>query len=61
MQVKAKSPGYYGNHYKSIGDIFDIEDRLFSSKWMIKLQESPKEERRKPTVVQKIKTSLGGK
>lgn len=45
MKVKAKSMGQYAGQIRNAGDFFDIEDRLFSARWMEKVQvQTPKVE-----------------
>ena len=36
MKVKALILGYYGNKRRYEGDIFDIDEKLFSKRWMTK-------------------------
>lgn len=36
MKVKATMLGYYGNKRRYEGDIFDIDDKMFSKRWMSK-------------------------
>ena len=36
MKVKATRLGYYGNKRRYPGVIFDIDEKLFSKKWMDK-------------------------
>ena len=59
MLVRATATGYANSHQKMKGDIFVIADKLFSSKWMEKIEESPKVEPK--SIGQKIKDKLGGK
>lgn len=39
MKVKAIRMGMYQNRIRERGDVFDIEDRLFSPRWMMKVGE----------------------
>lgn len=41
ISVKAKEPGVYKNRYLNTGDVFLVEEKMFSSTWMEKLA-SPK-------------------
>ncbi len=54
ISVRAKSPGTYQNRYMERGDVFVIEEKMFSSVWMEKLavhaplKQSPKDHRSEP-------------
>jgi hypothetical protein len=38
MKVKATQLGYYGNRRRREGEVFHVEDKLFSESWMLKLE-----------------------
>ena len=44
MKVQAIQLGFAGDRRRKEGDIFTIPDHLFSSKWMVSLEESEEEE-----------------
>ncbi len=39
MKVQATQLGFYGDRRRKEGDVFDVPDHLFSSKWMEKIDE----------------------
>lgn len=55
ISVRAKIPGTYNNRYIERGDVFVIDEKMFSSVWMEKLQDvaplsakGPKDKRTEP-------------
>jgi hypothetical protein len=44
MKVQATQLGFDGDRRRKVGDVFTIPDHLFSSKWMVNLDESEEEE-----------------
>jgi len=52
MKVKAKFSqgkfGFYGDRRRYDGDEFDIDPKLFSEKWMVKIEEDKPKRGRKP-------------
>lgn len=37
ISVRATAPGTYGNRYMERGDVFRIDEKMFSDTWMEKL------------------------
>ena len=44
MKVQATQLGFSGDRRRKEGDIFTIPDHLFSSKWMVNLDESEEDD-----------------
>lgn len=44
IKVKATKPGVYADAYRSAGDVFMVEPKFFSSRWMEKDAASPIQE-----------------
>ena len=39
MKVKAIKEGFYGNSRRRVGAVFEVTEKQFSSKWMVKVEE----------------------
>ena len=65
MKVKAIAMGQYGNAIKECGDVFDIKPELFSSRWMVKIEEpkagpvAPKDEDRRTQESPEVREAIG--